>query len=76
MFHIGTKVVLFNDATGVVVGYGTVDRDADPRNTGEDVVPVYLVSLDHGIWSADQSCFVSVLAVHADSLRRADVVPA
>jgi hypothetical protein len=75
MHGIGTSVYLLGDTglTGVVVGYGTLDRDVDPSNYMGGVVPVYLVSLSSGFFDPSQRLFVSVLAVHEDSLK---VVPA
>lgn len=70
MHRVGTSVSLLGDPelTGVIVGYGTLDRDADPSNYFEGIVPVYLVSLSGGFFDPSNRVFVSVLAVHEDSL--------
>ena len=77
MHSVGTSVSLLGDPslTGVIIGYGTLDRDADPSNYLGGVVPVYLVSLSDGFFDPSQRLFVSVLAVHEDSLK-VKIVPA
>lgn len=68
MYHVGTKIKMFNGAAGTVVGYGTVDRKASLYNIFEDVTPVYLIELEEGFWRPANDCYVSVLAVHENSL--------
>lgn len=68
LYRIGTKVELINGLTGVVVGYGHLDRGAAPSNTIDDVTPIYLVDLDEGFWDPKLQVYVSVLVVHGDSL--------